>query len=78
MNALYYANPNVPCIFNVLPPFLFVGVFVEVPSVTSEGNTVTLRGPQEKMGEALTLVYGKVLNVYTCICSSDGHINMYY
>lgn len=46
--------------FNVFLHF-FVGVFVEVPPVVSEGNTVTLRGPQEKMGEALTLVYGKVL-----------------
>ena len=41
-------------------PSSFLGVYVEVPPSTSEAETVTLRGPQENMGEALTLVYGKV------------------
>ena len=39
-------------------------VFVEVPSLSSEDNTITLRGPQEKLGVALTQVYEKVNNFY--------------
>lgn len=39
---------------------LISGVFVEVPSLSSEDNTITLRGPQEKLGVALTQVYEKV------------------
>ena len=43
---------------------LHEGVFVEVPSLSSEDNTITLRGPQEKLGVALTQVYEKVTTVY--------------
>jgi hypothetical protein len=32
------------------------GVWVEVPPSDSDVNTITLRGPQEKLGEALTVV----------------------
>ncbi len=32
------------------------GVWVEVPPSESDSNTITLRGPQEKLGQALTLV----------------------
>ena len=32
------------------------GVWVEVPSSDSDVNTITLRGPQEKLGQALTVV----------------------
>ena len=32
------------------------GVWVEVPSPETESNTITLRGPQEKLGQALTQV----------------------
>ena len=45
---------------------LLTGVYVQVPSLTNDESTITLSGPQDKMGEALTLVYGKVLfNSYT-------------
>lgn len=52
---------------NFLIVLYFVGVFVEVPMATSETETITLRGPQEMMGKALTLVYGKVQHM--CVCS---------
>ena len=32
------------------------GVWVEVPSLESDMSTITLRGPQEKLGQALTMV----------------------
>ena len=32
------------------------GVWVEVPPSDSDTNTITLRGPQEKLGQALTVV----------------------
>ena len=32
------------------------GVWVEVPPSESDVNTITLRGPQEKLGQALTVV----------------------
>ena len=36
------------------------GVSVEVPPGESPSETITLRGEQEKLGTALTLVYTKV------------------
>ena len=36
------------------------GVSVEIPSVDSESCTVTLRGPQDKLGAALSKVYERV------------------
>lgn len=41
------------------------GVYVQVPSLTNDESTITLRGPQDKMGEALTLVYGKANSMVT-------------
>merc|ERR1711892_1650827 len=35
------------------------GVFVEMPANTTDSETITLRGPQEKLGLALTKVYEK-------------------
>ncbi|KAK7086534.1 hypothetical protein SK128_008145 [Halocaridina rubra] len=35
------------------------GVSVEMPSTESSSETITLRGPQDKLGQALTLVYAK-------------------
>ena len=50
------------------PPPAPVGVWVEVPSTDSDSNTITLHGPQEKLGAALTQVYEKVCtNKQTCI-----------
>ena len=36
------------------------GVSVEVPPLESPSETITLRGEQEKLGPALTMVYSKV------------------
>ena len=36
------------------------GVSVEVPPLDSTSETITLRGEQDKLGTALTLVYSKV------------------
>ena len=35
-------------------------VSVEMPPLESESETITLRGDQEQLGKALTLVYDKV------------------
>lgn len=35
------------------------GVSIEMPSTESPSETITLRGPQDKLGSALTLVYAK-------------------
>lgn len=37
------------------------GVSVEVPPLDSNSETITLRGEQDKLGPALTLVYSKVM-----------------
>jgi len=39
------------------------GVFVEMPHNTTDSETITLRGPQEKLGLALTKVYEKANSV---------------
>lgn len=39
------------------------GVWVEVPSPESDSSTITLRGPQDKLGSALTQVYEKANSV---------------
>merc|ERR1712079_566491 len=39
------------------------GVFVEMPANTTDSETITLRGPQEKLGLALTKVYEKANSV---------------
>ncbi|XP_071529081.1 vigilin isoform X2 [Panulirus ornatus] len=39
------------------------GVSVEMPSSESSTGTITLRGPQDKLGQALTLVYAKANSV---------------
>ena len=36
------------------------GVSVEVPSLDDNSETITLRGEQDKLGPALTMVYSKV------------------
>ena len=36
------------------------GVSVEMPSPDSDSSTVTLRGPQDKLGAALSKVYERV------------------
>lgn len=41
------------------------GVSVEVPDLNSPSETITLRGEQEKLGQALTEVYSKVSRRFT-------------
>ena len=40
-------------------------MYVDIPLLGTDEATITLRGPQHKMGEALTLVYSKVRE---CVC----------
>ncbi|MCP3663880.1 MAG: hypothetical protein GY696_15540, partial [Gammaproteobacteria bacterium] len=55
--------------------FSDTGVFVEMPLNESESETITLRGPQEKLGLALTKVYEKANSVtnLTIDCPSWLH-----
>lgn len=39
------------------------GVFVEIPASDSSSDTITLRGPHDKLGQALTMVYAKASSV---------------
>lgn len=48
---------------------LETGVFVEMPGSDNASESITLRGPQEKLGLALTKVYEKANSVV----SSDVH-----
>ncbi len=43
------------------------GVWVEVPGTDSDSATITLRGPQEKLGQALTQVW------LICTCRTYLH-----
>ena len=43
------------------------GVSVEVPSLESMSETITLRGEQDKLGPALTMVYSKVILSSYCV-----------
>merc|ERR1712241_599248 len=51
------------------------GVFVEMPSSDSTSETITLRGPQDKLGLALTKVYEKANSVvsYNVNCPTWLH-----
>ena len=49
------------------------GVWVEVPSTDSDSNTITLRGPQEKLGHALTQV-GKGLTCFFQILAGNRRL----
>jgi len=42
------------------------GVSVEVPSLDTPSDTITLRGDSDKLGLALTAVYTKVTIVHIC------------
>jgi len=55
--------------------FSETGVFVEMPPNDSESETITLRGPQEKVGFALTKVYERANSVanLTIDCPSWLH-----
>jgi len=53
------------------------GVFVEMPSSDSPSETITLRGPQEKLGLALTKVYEKANSVVSYDVSCPTWLHKY-
>jgi len=53
------------------------GVFVEMPPNTDESETITLRGPQEKLGLALTKVYEKANSVQNLVIPCPAWLHKY-
>merc|ERR1711887_483435 len=53
------------------------GVFVEMPPNTTDSETITLRGPQEKLGLALTKVYEKANSVVNESVSCPSWLHKY-
>ena len=53
------------------------GVFVEMPSNADESETITLRGPQEKLGLALTKVYEKANSVVNLVLPCPTGLHKY-
>jgi len=53
------------------------GVFVEMPANDSTSETITLRGPQDKLGLALTKVYEKANSVTNLIIDCPGWLHKY-
>ncbi|XP_017756079.1 PREDICTED: vigilin isoform X1 [Eufriesea mexicana] len=53
------------------------GVSVEMPASDSPTGTITLRGPQEKLGQALNKVYEKANSVRTAMVTAPVWIHKY-
>jgi len=53
------------------------GVFVEMPSSDSTSETITLRGPQEKLGRALAKVFEKANSVVTYEITCPNWLHKY-
>jgi len=53
------------------------GVFVEMPSSESTSETITLRGPQEKLGKALAKVFEKANSVVTYEITCPNWLHKY-
>ncbi|KAG7202071.1 hypothetical protein KM043_004746 [Ampulex compressa] len=53
------------------------GVSVEMPAPDSPTGTITLRGPQEKLGQALDKVYEKANSVRTAVVEAPVWIHKY-
>ena len=53
------------------------GVSVEVPSVDSESDTITLRGEQAKLGIALTQVYAKANSIIISHVQAPGWVHRF-
>jgi polyribonucleotide nucleotidyltransferase len=53
------------------------GVFVEMPSNDSDSETITLRGPQENLGLALTKVYQKANSVLSVSLDCPSWLHKY-
>lgn len=53
------------------------GVFVEMPPNSEDSETITLRGPQEKLGLALTKVYEKANSVVNLVIPCPTWLHKY-
>lgn len=53
------------------------GVSVEMPTLSEESDTITLRGEQEKLGAALTLVYAKANSVVEAQVMAPSWLHKY-
>lgn len=53
------------------------GVSVEMPPSDTPNDTITLRGPQDKLGQALSMVYLKANSVRTTTVSAPAWIHKY-
>jgi len=53
------------------------GVSVEVPATADDNDTITLRGPPERLGNALTMVYQKASSVRTTVLEAPSWIHKY-
>lgn len=53
------------------------GVAVEMPPADSNKDTITLRGPQEKLGNALSVVYEKANSVSSVVIEAPDWIHKY-
>jgi len=53
------------------------GVFVEMPSSESTSETITLRGPQEKLGRALAKVFEKANSIVTYEINCPNWLHKY-
>jgi len=53
------------------------GVFVEMPPNSDDSETITLRGPQEKLGLALTKVYEKANSVVNLVIPCPAWLHKY-
>lgn len=70
----YVIGPRGSTIAEILE---MTGVSVEVPSNDSNSGTITLRGPQQKLGDALSMVYNKSNSVKTSIIAAPVWTHRY-
>ncbi|XP_014242166.1 vigilin [Cimex lectularius] len=53
------------------------GVSVEMPPPDSQKETITLRGPQDKLGSALNMVYAKANSMQSAVVDAPSWIHKY-
>uniref|UniRef100_A0A1Q3FI46 Putative vigilin n=1 Tax=Culex tarsalis TaxID=7177 RepID=A0A1Q3FI46_CULTA len=70
----YIVGPKGSTIQEILA---MTGVSVEMPSSDSQNDTITLRGPQDKLGNALSVVYQKANSVRTTTLECPQWIHKY-
>ncbi|KAK0077806.1 hypothetical protein PV325_003421 [Microctonus aethiopoides] len=70
----YVTGPRNSTIAEILQ---LTGVSIEMPSSDSLTGTITLRGPQEKLGQALDKVYEKANSVLTATVEAPSWIHKY-